>query len=358
MMSYVNESQMAYSKPIPERSLRTTSVILIVDDDHNGREILAALLRPYHYELLFASDGYQALAMAQVYTPDVILLDVMMPGMDGYEVCQQLRSIPITAEMPVVLITALDDRDSRLQGLRSGADDFISKPVDAMELQVRVRTITRLNRYRLLVDERRRAEQIALQAAAELTHAYDRTLEGWVRALALRDVETEAHSQRVTDLTLQLAERIGYPQERMTQLWRGALLHDIGKIGIPDSILLKPGKLTQAEMDVIRKHPEYAYNLLHPIEYLHPVLNIPYAHHERWDGSGYPQGLRGDAIPLEARMFALVDVWDALGSDRPYRKAMPTEYVERELQDHAGILYDPELVPIFLQMMHQRNPTS
>ncbi len=333
-----------------------TSTVLIVDDDHNGREILAALLRPFHYNILFASDGYQALAIAQVHTPDVILLDVMMPGMDGYEVCQQLRSMPNIAEVPVVLITALDDRESRLQGLRSGADDFLSKPVDATELQVRVRTITRLNRYRLLVEERQHAEQLALQSAAAITHAYDKTLEGWVRALALRDNETEAHSRRVTNLTLQLARAINYAEDRMIHLWRGALLHDIGKLGVPDAILLKRGPLTPEEQAVVQRHPQLAYDLLSPIEYLHPALDIPYAHHERWDGSGYPRQLRGTDIPLEARMFAIVDVWDALTSDRPYRRAVPTAAAVAELRSSAGTLFDADLVDMFLTMMLEAAP--
>jgi PAS domain S-box-containing protein len=184
----------------------------------------------------------------------------------------------------------------------------------------------------------------------ELALAYDSTIEGWSRALDLRDKETEGHSRRVTDMTLRLARKMGLSDAELVHVRRGALLHDIGKVGIPDAILLKPGPLSDAEWQIMRRHPLYAYELLAPIAYLRPALHIPHCHHEKWDGSGYPQGLLGDKIPLEARIFAVADVYDALGSDRPYRSAWPEAKVRAHIADLAGKHFDPAIVDGFLEM--------
>jgi putative nucleotidyltransferase with HDIG domain len=188
------------------------------------------------------------------------------------------------------------------------------------------------------------------QSNDELTMAYDATIEGWARALELRDAETEGHSRRVTDLTLQLARHMGLSDDDLVHIRRGAILHDIGKMAIPDRILLKPGPLTAEEWEIMRKHPTYAYEWLAPIRYLRPALDIPHYHHERWDGSGYPRGLRGQQIPLSARIFAVVDVWDALCSDRPYRAAWPYEKVRAHLRQQSGVHFDPQIVEIFLAL--------
>jgi len=184
----------------------------------------------------------------------------------------------------------------------------------------------------------------------ELILAYDTTLEGWVKALDLRDEETEGHTLRVTEMTLRLAREIGLSDTELVHVRRGALLHDIGKMGIPDGILLKPGALTDAEWEIMRKHPVYAYEMLSPIAFLRPAMDIPYCHHEKWDGSGYPRGLRGDRIPLVARIFAVVDVWDALFFDRPYRAGWEEKKVVEHLREQAGKHFDPEVVESFLQM--------
>jgi HD-GYP domain-containing protein (c-di-GMP phosphodiesterase class II) len=193
---------------------------------------------------------------------------------------------------------------------------------------------------------------VALQRAHQgLREAYDKTIEGWVLALDLRDRETEGHTQRVTEMTVRLARELGHPEEEIVHIRRGALLHDMGKMGIPDEILQKPGPLTDDEWVIMRKHPQYAYQMLSPISYLNQALIIPYYHHECWDGSGYPHGLKGDQIPLFARMFAVVDVWDALSSDRPYRKRMPPREVTEYLEKEAGRLFDPEIVKKFLPLI-------
>lgn len=183
-----------------------------------------------------------------------------------------------------------------------------------------------------------------------LVEAYETTLEGWARALELRDGETEGHTRRVTELATELGRRLGMSEEDIVQLRRGALLHDIGKIGVPDAVLLKPGPLDTGEWEQMREHPELARRWLEPVDFLQPALEVPFCHHERWDGSGYPRGLEGEEIPLAARVFAVVDVWDAMTSDRPYRKALPPEQVWQFLREEAGRLFDPDVVAMFREM--------
>jgi putative nucleotidyltransferase with HDIG domain len=185
----------------------------------------------------------------------------------------------------------------------------------------------------------------------ELGRAYELTIEGWSAALDLRDKETEGHSQRVTLMTIELAQKLGVVSEELVHIQRGALLHDIGKMGVPDHILLKPGPLTDEEWVLMRQHPVFAYRLLQPIQYLRPALDIPYCHHEKWDGTGYPRRLAGDAIPLAARIFTVVDVWDALRSDRPYRQAWPADKVTEYIRQHAGRSFDPQVVESFLAII-------
>jgi putative nucleotidyltransferase with HDIG domain len=186
----------------------------------------------------------------------------------------------------------------------------------------------------------------------DLIEAYDTTLEGWARAVELRERKTGEHTRRVAEMAVRLAEKMDFDEEQMPHLRRGALLHDIGKIGIPDAILLKPGKLTDEEWKTMRKHPQYAYEMLWQIEFLRPAIEIPYCHHEKWNGSGYPRGLTGEGIPLEARIFAVVDVFDALTSDRPYRKAMPEEQVIEIIQRESGAHFDPQVVEAFMDLVN------
>jgi putative two-component system response regulator len=323
------------------------STVLIVDDEYSGRETLQSVLEGEGYDLIMAENGMQAIEKAKAYQPDVILLDVMMPGMTGFEVCERIRSDPQVAEIPIIILTALDDRDSLLTGLKSGADDFISKPFDRFELRARLIGITRLNRYHKLVDEREKLQE----AHQNLLKAYDATIEGWSRAMDLRDRETEGHSQRVTELTLKLARAFGISEEQLTHIRHGALLHDMGKLGIPDGILQKPDQLTNEEWVVMRKHPQLAYEMLYPIEYLRPALDIPYCHHEKWDGTGYPRGLKSGEIPLAARLFAIVDVWDAITSDRPYRPAYTIDQALNHIREQSGKHFDPQVVDVFFKLV-------
>jgi PAS domain S-box-containing protein/putative nucleotidyltransferase with HDIG domain len=621
--------------------MQTPNTILIVDDDVYARAMVRQLLAGEKHRLLEAGRGDEALRMASEQQPDLILLDVMMPGFDGFEVCRNLRANPQTREIAIILITALNDHLSRMQGLNAGTDGFISKPFDRSELLAQVRTILKLNRYRRLLDEQARFERLiqlspdgiatltadgdlllanlalaglldverpdeligqnlgafltvdsvdryrtgvelvlsgaeptarievsmrsaaqrqipvelnlgsfsdqngaalqaivrdisvrkqaetqiqrqlsqltslhaigvaitasldlettiavlldrmlehlafdavsvlplnphtqmldpatsrgldhipahqtpvphddslpgiafltrrpvtiakltgkelrcdrdqslaehftsylampliardrvlgvievmhcaqfapdyhwsaffealAVQAAiaidtaelfaqiqqahVELAHSYNATIEGWSRALDMRDHETEGHSTRVTEMALHLARRMQISPEDLDHIRRGALLHDIGKMGVPDRILLKPGPLTSDEWQVMRQHPSYAYQWLSAIPFLHPALSIPYAHHERWDGSGYPRGLSGDQIPLAARIFAVVDVWDALRSVRPYRMPWPEDRVLDHIESLSGSHFDPQVVVVFLALAREQRRSA
>jgi len=204
------------------------------------------------------------------------------------------------------------------------------------------------------ISERKRSQEALQEAHTDLQEAYDKTIEGWVLALDLRDRETEGHTQRVTSMTVKLARALGFNEDEIIHIRRGALLHDMGKMGIPDEILQKPGPLTDDEWEIMRRHPQYAYQMLSNIKYLKEAIIIPYYHHERWDGSGYPHKLKGEDIPLHARLFAVVDVWDALSSDRPYRKRMPHHEVVEYLQKEAGRLFDPEIVTKFLPLIENK----
>ncbi len=233
-------------------------------------------------------------------------------------------------------------RDGHFVWLETSARAILDRKTDTIsEIQTASRDIT----------ERKKAEKALQDAHNNLQESYQRTIEGWVRALDLRDRETEGHTQRVTELTIKVARTLGFSEEELTHIRRGALLHDMGKMAIPDDILQKPGPLNEVEWERMRRHPMYAYDMLSPIAYLLPSLDIPFCHHERWDGSGYPRGLKGEEIPLVARLFSIVDVWDALSSDRPYRKKMPRWEVVSYLREKSGILFDPKLVDIFLSVI-------
>ena len=336
------------------RESNTSSVILIVDDEYAGRETLQSILEGEGYQLEMAENGLQAIQKAKQLLPDVILLDVMMPGMTGFEVCERIRNDPQIAEIPIIVLTALDDRESLLTALKAGADDFISKPFDRYELRARLLGITRLNRYQKLLQERLKLQE----ANAQLLAAYEATIEGWSHAMDLRDRETEGHSRRVAELTVKMAKRFGMSEEQIMHLRRGALLHDMGKIGIPDPILHKTGKLSDEEWVTMRKHPQLAYDMLYRVEYLRPALDIPYCHHEKWDGTGYPRGLKGEEIPVAARLFAIVDVWDALTSDRPYRPAWREAEALAYIREQSGRHFDPQVVDLFFRVFHESPSTT
>ena len=251
----------------------------------------------------------------------------------------------ISSQTGYMLAYRARHKDGRYIWLETSARAILDeKTGSVMEIQAASRDIS----------ERKRAEEELQAAHQDLQEAYERTMEGWVRALDLRDKEIEGHTQRVTELTLKVAHTLGLSDDELKHIRRGALLHDMGKMAIKDEILQKPGPLTDSEWDEMRKHPIHTYNMLFPIAYLRPALDIPYCHHERWDGSGYPRGLKGEEIPLAARLFAIVDVWDALTSDRPYRKHSPHKEVTAYLRKEAGRLFDPNLVEVFLSVVGEQ----
>lgn len=277
------------------------------------------------------------------YEPEE-LIGVSMTPLVHPEDAKQLIDLSATPEWDNTTIT-LDYRVRHKNGeyiwIETTARLFFDGSSGQQEFQASSRNIT----------ERKEAEEQLQRAHTDLRDAYDKTIEGWVLALDLRDKEIEGHTQRVTNMTEKLARAMGYTDEEITHIRRGALLHDMGKMGISDEILQKPGPLTDDEWVIMRRHPEMAYQMLSKIKYLKEAITIPYYHHERWDGSGYPHKLKGEDIPLQARMFAVVDVWDALSSDRPYRKKIPHKEVMDYLQRESGHLFDPQVIEKFLRLI-------
>jgi putative two-component system response regulator len=316
--------------------MQQTGTVLIVDDQPENLTSLSEALTSLGYDVLLAGDGLNALRTARERQPDVILLDVLMPEMDGFEVCRRLKESEETRLLPVVFLTGLDSREARLRGLELGATDFLSKPFDLVELEVRV---SNLVRFRHLTQDLDDAEKILFAVA---------------RAVEARDEGTGDHCDRLSNLAAKLGERLGLDGTFMKALRRAGYLHDIGKIGIPDAILLKPGPLTEEEWVVMRSHVEIGVRICAPLRTLRPVLPIIRYHHERRDGTGYPDGLAGDEIPLLARVFQVVDVFDALSNDRPYRRALPRNEAFSILRDETGRgWWDQSIVETFVDLMRE-----
>jgi putative two-component system response regulator len=320
--------------------------VLVVEDDADHAELLrrAFAAEAPDVELVTAGSVREARALMEGVPPSLLVCDLRLP--DG-EAMDFLNAGDDGQPWPVVIMTGQGTERAAVEALKRGALDYVVKSTETF---ARMPGIVE----RALLDWNHRLErqlmQDALQAAhRELSEAYDATIEGWSRALDLRDRETEGHTRRVADLTERLAAASGMPPAAIVHVRRGALLHDIGKMGVPDHILHKPGPLDDREWEVMRRHPRLAWEMLHPVAYLRPALDIPFAHHERWDGTGYPRGLEGEDIPLAARLFSVVDVWDALCSDRPYRAAMTRDEAVRHLRDGAGTQFEPRLVERFLE---------
>ena len=283
-----------------------TGTILVADDQPANRELLDELLSTQGFKVVSAPDGAAALDHVHAAHPDLVLLDVMMPRLSGFEVCTQIKSNPETYLIPVVLITALSGKEDRIAGIKAGADDFLTRPVDRVELLARVRSLVRL---KLHTDELERAESVLFSLA--------RSIEG-------KDPYTHGHCERLANYAAALGERLQLPAEQVLALRRAGVVHDIGKVAVPDAILLKPGRLTEDEWKLVREHSVVGERICQPLKSFRLVLPIIRHHHEKCDGSGYPDGLRGEAIPITARVMQTVDVFDALTTERPYKKAFST----------------------------------
>src|SRR5580700_4010463 len=279
--------------------------ILIVDDESAARAALELLLRREGYDVRDASNGEAALAECATFRPDLILLDILMPGLDGFEVCRRIKATPETRLTPVILITGLSETEDRIKGINAGADDFLCKPIDFNELLARARSLLRLKQF---TDELENAEGVLFSLA---------------QSIEARDPYTLGHCERLAEMSARLGGRLGLLDDDIRALTRAGIVHDIGKVAVPDAILLKPGPLSPEEIVVMRKHPVVGERICAPLRTFGRVLPIIRHHHERHDGSGYPDGLRGDEIPLTAAILQLADVYDALTTDRPYRKASP-----------------------------------
>jgi putative two-component system response regulator len=281
--------------------------ILIADDDDSNRALLTEILGAERYRIVHAKDGEEASELLENGEVDLVLSDVMMPRRSGFDVCRALKANPDTRLVPVVLVTSLSASEDRMQGIEAGADDFISKPVNKEELLARVRSLLKIKQF---TDELEHAETVLFTLAL---------------SIEAKDPYTEGHCDRLSESSEALAKRLNLTEEERVALRRGGVIHDIGKVAVPDQILLKPGPLTPEERTLMQQHTVVGAGICSPLKSFRTVLPIIRHHHEKMDGSGYPDGLKGDAIPLTARILQIVDIYDALTTDRPYRKALTPE---------------------------------
>jgi putative two-component system response regulator len=311
-----------------------TGTILVADDQAANRELLEELLISQGFDVITVSDGADVVPELIRTQVDLVLMDVMMPRLTGFQACEEIKNNPDTCLIPVVLITALSDRQDRIKGIEAGADDFLSRPVDRTELLARVGSLLRLKHR---TDELERAESVLFSLA--------RSIEG-------KDPYTHGHCERLAEYSARLGEQIGLPDDQLTALRRAGIVHDVGKIAVPDAILLKPGRLTPDEWTIIREHSVVGERICAPLKSFRFVLPIIRHHHEKFDGSGYPDGLRGEDIPVTARVLQTVDVYDALTTDRPYKKAFSiTDALQTMKQEVEKGWWDPKIFDQFERLV-------
>jgi putative two-component system response regulator len=322
--------------PAPELREGT---ILVADDNEANRELLAALLSTEGYQIVCAADGQQALARMATGSIDLALLDVVMPHPTGFEVCQAIKANPITRLIPVILLTSLNSDADRIQGIMCGADDFLNKPVNKHEMLARVHSLLRLKQF---TDEMDNIEAVLFSLAL---------------SIEAKDHYTEGHCDRLSKYSVALAEKLGLPENLRVALRRGALVHDIGKLAIPERILLKPGPLTPEERKIMQQHTLAGERICAPLRSFRHVLPIIRHHHEKWDGSGYPDGLKGEEIPLTARILQITDIYDALTTERPYRKALPPDEALAILREEVSRgWWDGSILKEFEALVHESKP--
>jgi putative two-component system response regulator len=315
-------------------NLPITGTVLVADDQAPNRELLEELLTAQGCKVITVSDGAAAIEELTRTQFDLVLLDVMMPHLNGFEVCEKIKNNPDTCLIPVIMITALSDKQDRLEGIKVGADDFLSRPLDRTELLARVRSLLKLKQR---TDELERAESVLFSLA--------RSIEG-------KDPYTHGHCERLSDYSARLGEHLGLSEDQLVALRRAGIVHDVGKIAVPDAILLKPGSLTADEWKLIREHTVVGERICAPLKSFRFVLPIIRHHHEKLDGSGYPDGLRGEDIPVTARVLQIVDVYDALTTDRPYKKAFSiTDALQTMKEEVAKGWWDPHIFDQFERLV-------
>jgi putative nucleotidyltransferase with HDIG domain len=330
--------------------------ILIVDDEEMIRELLVSALMQEGYACHLASNVDEAFTILSEHPVDLVISDIMMPGRSGVELLRDIKKVD--SDIAVLMVTGLSDMNTALECIRLGADDYISKPFSINRVFLTVKNL--IEKRMLALDKKNyqislefkvleQTEQIR-RAMKELHKAYNHTLTALVRALDAREKEVGSHSERVMNYTLLMAAKLGIYDDDLEQLAKGALLHDIGKIGISDNILLKPGALDDDEWVDMRRHPQVGYAILSEIEFLKGPAEIILTHHERFDGTGYPKRLKGEEIPVGSRIFALVDTLDAMTSHRPYRKELPFDAVISEVNTFRGSQFDPDIADLFLSI--------
>lgn len=331
--------------------------ILVVDDMKNNLNIMQEFLLPLGYEVILANSGKEALKKVKEHSFNVILLDIMMPEMDGYEVARLLKDDEETKIIPIVMITALKDVDDRVRALEAGADDFLNKPFEGTELKARVQSLLKVNAYhKHLRDYRKQLEIEVQKKTKELKEAFEKIKESSLEtihrltfAAEYKDDGTGAHIQRIGFYSAAIARKLGLSDKEVGNILYAAPMHDIGKIGVPDRILLKPGKLNAAEWEIMKEHTVIGANILggSDAEFIRVGEVIALSHHEKWEGSGYPKGLKGEDIPLVGRIVAVADVFDALVSKRPYKEAFPLEKAFDIIKEGKGNHFDPQVVDAF-----------
>jgi len=308
--------------------------VLVADDEAVIRSNIRRMLKGEGLEVLTAGDGEEALTLFKEMQPDLVLLDIMMPKLNGFQVCERLKNDPDTMLTPVIIVTSSSSMDNRVRGIEAGADDFLVKPFERVELTARVRSLLRLKRY---TDELERAETVLFALA---------------RAIEGKDPYTKGHCERLSSYSVKLARRLGRPDADIEALRQGGIVHDIGKVAVPEAILLKPGRLSEEEMAVMREHPVVGESICCNLRSFRDVIPIIRHHHEKCNGTGYPDGLEGEAIPITARILQVVDVYDSLTTERPYKPAFSIEKtlgIMREEVEKGW--WDPEIFSVFSDLV-------